>query len=419
MTFLPTLKTRIVVGFTIFGLILSITLAIAVYIGFHQVEDFIIRDAMRSEVAEMQDESAEPRTPTAVMRVYSAPLADLQEIPPHLRNLTRGYHRLSHEDRHYAVLVEERDDQRYVATYDEAQIVTREHYWIIGLAIGVVLSFAISTWAGYSLAGQVIRPVSALTADVHALESGHEVGGELQGYADDEIGSLARAFQNYRERFQALMDREREFASNVSHELRTPVTSINLAAEVLAEDPAMSEKQRYRLRRIRRAGNEMSEMINTFLLLSRHEDQTSEELADCNVNQIVHEIVDTQKVWIGDKPVTTRICEDGQLTVSAPHGVVAVLIGNVVRNAYRYTSQGFVSIRIAEDRVIVEDTGPGIDDHTRAHLFDRHAHGESSDHGTGLGLSIVKRLCERYGWRVEVRSTVGAGSRFDIIMRHA
>jgi len=160
-------------------------------------------------------------------------------------------------------------------------------------------------------------------------------------------------------------------------------------------------------------------MINTFLLLSRHEDQASEELADCDVNQIVHEIVDTQQVWIGDKPVTTRICEDGQLTVSAPHGVVAVLIGNVVRNAYRYTSQGFVSIRITEDRVIVEDTGPGIDDHTRAHLFRRHVHGESSDHGTGLGLSIVKRLCERYGWRVEVRSTVGAGSRFDIIMRHA
>lgn len=417
MTFLPTLKTRIVVGFIIFGLILSITLAIAVYIGFHQIEDFIIRDAMRSEVAEMQDESAEPRTPTAVMRVYSAPLADLQSIPAHLRDLPPGYHRLGYEDREYAVLVEERGDQRYVATYDEAQIVTREHYWVVGLAIGVVLSFAISTWAGYSLAGHVIRPVSSLTADVHALESGGEVGGELQGYANDEIGSLARAFQNYRERFQALMDREREFASNVSHELRTPVTSINLAAEVLAEDPTISEKQRYRLRRIRRAGNEMSEMINTFLLLSRHEDETREEFADCDVNQAVRESVETQRVWIGEKPVTTEIFEDGQLTVRAPHGVVAVLIGNVIRNAYRYTNQGFVSIRVTEDRVIVEDTGPGIDDQTQAHLFDRHVHGESSDHGTGLGLSIVKRLCERYGWRVEVRSTIGAGSRFDIIMR--
>jgi hypothetical protein len=51
------------------------------------------------------------------------------------------------------------------------------------------------------------------------------------------------------------------------------------------------------------------------------------------------------------------------------------------------------------------------------HVFDRHVHGESSDHGTGLGLSIVKRICERYGWRVEASSTVGTGSRFDIIMR--
>jgi signal transduction histidine kinase len=417
MKFLRTLKTRIVVGFIIYGLMLSVTLAVSVYVGFHKIEDLIIKDAMRSEIAQMQQASAEPRTPTAVMQVWTAPRLDLQTIPEYLRGLPPGYHRVSHGNRQYAVLVEEHGNKRYIARYDEAQIDTREQYWVVGLATGVLLAFVISMWAGYSLAGRVIRPVSALTADVRALESGREAGGELQGYADDEIGLLARAFQNYRERFQAMMEREREFAGNVSHELRTPVTSLNLAAEVLAQDPSLSEKQRFRLRRIRRAGHEMSEMINTFLLLSRHEDNTREQLTDCDVNETVREIVETQRVWIGDKSVTVDVIEDGQLTVMAPQGVVAVLIGNVVRNAFRYTSQGLVTIRITGDRVIVEDTGPGIDEDTMPKLFDRHVHGESSDHGTGLGLSIVKRICERYGWRVEAGSTVGAGSRFDIIMK--
>lgn len=416
MTFPRTLKTRIVVGFTIYGLVLSVTLAVAVYIGFHQIEDFVIRDAMRSEISQMQSEAVEREVPIAVTRIYSASLDNLIDIPVHLRNLAPGYHRLNFENRRYVVLVEDHGVKRYVAIYDEAQIIKREGYWLVGLAGGVALALAISLWAGYSLAGQVIRPVRNLTAEVQSLESGRDTGLTLQGYANDEIGSLARAFQSYRTRFQALMEREREFAANVSHELRTPVTSINLAAEVLAQDPTMSEKQRYRLTRIRRAGHEMSEMINTFLLLSRHEDQPGEDPSDCNVNRIVRDVVETQQVWIGEKPVSTRIIEDGQLTVRAPQGVVAVLIGNVVRNAYRYTSQGLVTIRLTADRVIVEDTGPGIDDDTRQHLFDRHVHGQTHDHGTGLGLSIVKRLCERFGWQVEVRSTVGAGSRFDIIM---
>jgi len=417
MTFLRTLKTRIVVGFIFYGLILSGTLAVATYVGLHKIEAFIIKDAMRSEIGQMQLASVETKSPASVMKVYVVPRQDPGALPSQLGSLPPGYHDISFENHQYAVLVEEHGDKRYVASYDEAQIARRERYWVVGLTFGVISALLVSIWAGFSLAGRVIRPVSALTADVHALESGHEVGGELQGYADDEIGSLAQAFRNYRARFQALMEREREFAGNVSHELRTPVTSINLAAEVLADDPAMTEKQRFRLRRIRRAGHEMSELINTFLLLSRHEDDASAELTDCDVNQIVHEVVETQRVWIGDKPVRTEIIDEGQLTVRAPQGVVEVLVGNVVRNAYRYTNQGHVRITIAEDRVIVEDTGPGIDDETLPHLFDRHVHGESSDHGTGLGLSIVRRLCERFGWRVEAGSTVGAGSRFDIVLR--
>jgi signal transduction histidine kinase len=290
---------------------------------------------------------------------------------------------------------------------------------VYSLIASVIIALVVSAWAGYSLAGKVIRPLRQLTAEVQDLESGRGQGGELQGYADDEIGSLATAFQNYRDRFQALMEREREFAGNVSHELRTPVTSINLAAEVLEQDSSMSERQRYRLSRIRRAGQEMSEMINTFLLLSRREDEAGTELTDCDVNRVARETVENQSVWVGEKPVSTRIIEDGQLTVRAPHGVIAVLIGNIVRNAYRYTKQGLVTVRITPDRVIVEDTGPGIDATTREHLFDRHVSGTERDHGSGLGLAIVKRLCERYGWRVEVNSTVGEGSRFDVIMRES
>jgi signal transduction histidine kinase len=417
MIFLRTLRTRIVVGFVVFGLFLSITLALGVYAGFHKIEDVVIRDAMRAELAQLQAGSTEQAAPISVMHIYSVPGPAAQSPPASLRELPPGFHRRSLDGHRYTVLVEDRGERRYIVTYDEAQILRRQRYGVLGLMVSVVLALLVSAWAGYSLAGQVIRPVRQLTTEVKELESGRAQGTELQGYANDEIGALATAFRNYRDRFRALMEREREFASNVSHELRTPVTSINLAAEVLEQDPSMSERQRYRLSRIRRAGQEMSEMINTFLLLSRHEDEGDVDFSDCDVNRIVRETIDNQSVWVGDKPVSTRVIEDDQLTVRAPQGVIAVLVGNVVRNAYRYTQQGSVTVRITADRVIVEDTGPGIDPETREHLFDRHVRGApSSDQGSGLGLAIVKRLCERYGWHVEVRSTPGEGSRFDIVM---
>jgi signal transduction histidine kinase len=419
MIFLRTLRTRIVVGFVVFGLFLSVALAVGVYAGLHKIEDFVIRDAMRAELTQAQTASGSRTTPIAVMQIYSSPGSETQAPPAELRNLSPGFHRRNLDDHQYRVLVEDRGEHRYIVTYDEAQILERESYWLFGLIASVILALIVSAWAGYSLAGKVIRPVRQLTAEVQDLESGRARDVRLEEYANDEIGSLATAFQNYRDRFQALMEREREFAGNVSHELRTPVTSINLAAEVLEQDSTMSERQRYRLSRIRRAGQEMSEMINTFLLLSRHEDEVDADLTDCDVNRTVRETVENQSVWIGDKPVSTRIIEDGQLTVRAPHGVIAVLIGNIVRNAYRYTNQGSVTVRITSDRVIVEDTGPGIDVATREHLFDRHVRGTERDQGSGLGLAIVKRLCERYGWRVEVSSTVGEGSRFDVIMNES
>lgn len=421
MTFPLTLRTRIAVGFVVFGSILSVTLAAIIYIGLHKIEDFIVKDAMQAEINlahASRRSTTERQTPIAAMTIYSTSRLNPGNLPAHLRTLAPGYHRLNHEGRQFIVLVDDRAELRYVISYDETPYVRRSRFWLIGLIGAVLLALAISMWAGYSLAGRVIRPVTRLTADIRALESNPEAALDLTGYGDDEVGSLSRAFQDYRDRFKSLMDREREFASNVSHELRTPVTSINLAVEVLAEDATISEKQRFRLQRIRRAGREMSEMINTFLLLSRYEVAGDAELADCDVNLTVREILEDQSVWIGDKPVSTQVMEDAQLTVRAPHGVVAVLIGNVVRNAYRYTMRGLITVRITEDRVIVEDTGPGIDSQTQAHLFDRHVRGASGDHGTGLGLSIVKRLCERYGWRVEVTSTVGKGSRFDVVMRH-
>jgi signal transduction histidine kinase len=79
--------------------------------------------------------------------------------------------------------------------------------------------------------------------------------------------------------------------------------------------------------------------------------------------------------------------------------------GNLVGNAVKYTPSGEVVVRLLPGAVEVADTGPGLSAEDAARLFERGYRGTHAEHsqGGGIGLSIVRRLCELYGWSVQVR----------------
>ena len=99
--------------------------------------------------------------------------------------------------------------------------------------------------------------------------------------------------------------------------------------------------------------------------------------------------------------------------VNAPCGMVASVLNNLVVNALNHAGCGEVSVRLEAGRVIVRDTGSGIAPGDLAHVFERRYHGARTG-GLGLGLYIVKRICDRLGWTIAVRSAPGAGTCVEI-----
>jgi signal transduction histidine kinase len=219
-------------------------------------------------------------------------------------------------------------------------------------------------------------------------------------FANDEVGQLAAALDDYSTRLTEMVQRDREFNADVSHELRTPLAVIASTTELLQGAPDLSDKLRERLRRIERAVRQCTELIDALLLLSRRERQAPTDGESTDVARVVEQVVDAQRPHVANKPVDVRVLVEEPLAAAAPSSVVAVALSNLIGNAFKYTAAGEVIVTVGHGRVTVEDTGPGFAAEDAERLFERGVRGTTIGKGGGLGLAIVRRLCDLYGWKV-------------------
>ncbi len=206
----------------------------------------------------------------------------------------------------------------------------------------------------------------------------------------------------------------------VSHDLRNPVSTVAAAAELIQDLPLTEERRAEHLDIIRRSADRMSRLIDDLLDVARLDAGHLEvEPSPEPVGDLIQEAVALSSHLAGQAGVSVRACGDqGVPRVMADRERVLQVLANLIGNALQVTpAGGEITIRaLAEqDRVVVSvtDTGPGIPEESRAHLFDRFWRGGSSGgKGAGLGLAIVKGLVEAHAGEVWVESGEGEGSTF-------
>ncbi|HET6783987.1 MAG TPA: HAMP domain-containing sensor histidine kinase, partial [Pseudoxanthomonas sp.] len=231
-----------------------------------------------------------------------------------------------------------------------------------------------------------------------------------------EARQLASALHGLAHRVSAHVARERDFTRDASHELRTPLTVIRVAS-----DMAMTEESSPRvtrsLQRIQRAGRDMEAVIDAFLILAR-ENEVEPQSEDFELADIVLDEADTARALLVGKHVDLEVTCNAKPRLHAPPRVMQVVISNLLRNACAYTDRGRIDVILEQDRVIVRDTGIGMSGDSMARAFEPFYRADPSrPQGTGLGLSIVRRLCDRFGWKIELESTMGAGTTATIRFR--
>jgi len=223
-------------------------------------------------------------------------------------------------------------------------------------------------------------------------------------------------------RYQEL---RKEFVANVSHELRTPLTVIKGFIETLSDgalhDP---EKGPQYLATIQKHADQLSNVVNDLLELSRLESQSDLPRRSIELPTIVQRAVDLLVPAAQKKRQNLSVEVDAYLPrVSGNADYLERAVANLVDNAIKYTpDSGAIQVSVHSDNghVVVEvtDTGIGIPEDDLPRIFERFYRVDRSRSremgGTGLGLSIVKHVAQTHGGAIDVASTPGKGTVFKL-----
>ena len=217
-----------------------------------------------------------------------------------------------------------------------------------------------------------------------------------------------------------------EFMSFASHEIRNPLTAMRGYASMIAagEFGEVKPEVKKAAQRIMITGQDVVSLIAQFLDKSKMElGELKYEKIPFDVNEAIREVAEGFQLSAQDKGLQLKVQTGSQrLVVEGDAGRIKSVIGNLIDNAIKYTKQGSVAISTERHgeavRIVLEDTGDGIPDYVKPHLFKKFTRADARKRnlaGTGLGLYLAKQFVEAHDGRIWLESEgEGKGTTFII-----
>ena len=238
-----------------------------------------------------------------------------------------------------------------------------------------------------------------------------------------EVREIYSGFNLMTSELNAIEILQTDFVSNVSHEFKTPINAIEGYSMLLQDNENLSEEQKQYVDKIIFNTKRLSTLVGSILLLSKIENQsipinrTSYRLDE----QIRQSIVALEPAW-SQKDIEFDV-EMDSIEYTGNENMMHHVWDNLIGNAVKFNPEcGIVRIRLSKrsEGVVftVEDSGPGISDEAKKHIFDKFYQGDSShkDEGNGLGLALVKKILAASDGEISAENLDGGGCRFTVIL---
>ncbi|RVU34588.1 hypothetical protein EOI86_17130 [Hwanghaeella grinnelliae] len=222
-----------------------------------------------------------------------------------------------------------------------------------------------------------------------------------------------------------------QFLANMSHELRTPLNAIIGYSEFakINLDHVPPEKLHEYLGHVHGAGTHLLDLVNSILDLSRmHAGRMPVDYEEVDLNELVADVAQSlESACTKNRVDLTLDLDRDQCRIVTDRLKIKQVLFNLLGNAVKFTTDGSVRVESRWDSpeedlltISVHDTGIGIDPLALPTIFENFTQAETHlsrrFDGSGLGLSIVRETCELLGWTVSVKSEVGSGSCFTLVL---
>ncbi|MBR6217920.1 MAG: HAMP domain-containing histidine kinase [Eubacterium sp.] len=237
----------------------------------------------------------------------------------------------------------------------------------------------------------------------------------------DYLDVMINDFNKMTEELGSIETLRVDFFSNVSHEIKTPIAVIQNAAEILKKGGLSEERRQEYIATITDASKRLNTLITNILKLNKLERQTivpnPTEFDLCD--QLVQSALLYESVWEEKEIEFEADISDERKIITADSDLLPLVWNNLLSNAFKFTEKGgTVTLREYTDKgriyVTVEDTGCGISEEAKKHIYDKFYQADTSHstEGNGLGLALALRVLQLSGGTIEVESEVNKGTKF-------
>lgn len=289
------------------------------------------------------------------------------------------------------------------------------------MLLGIPLALLLAGLGGLGIGRRSLQPLADMAAQAEATGVQTADTRLIAPNPDDELGTLARAFNGLLERLARSLRAQRTFMAEASHQLRTPVSIVRTTAQVtLGREGRTEAEYREALALVATQAGRLTRMVDDMFMLALA-DAESRPLQPVPVylDELVDGVVDEARLLAATRRVELRSESSGETPfVGDPH-LLRQLLLNLLDNALRLTpAGGSVIVSLRRDAtavtVAVSDTGPGVARGREADIFERFVRLDAAggEGGAGLGLPIARWIAEAHGGTLILESTTPSGSRF-------
>ena len=279
------------------------------------------------------------------------------------------------------------------------------------LAITLTSALVITIFLSLLLSKQIIKPLKNLTEALNKYSQNITKPLSLKPLklsGPDEINTLVAAYNTLIKELKKYHKAKQKFVEDINHDLKTSLTYTRLLIEQASFSKASAQKQALEaaLHQIDKTV-ELFDRLKTIALAGA----VSLKPKKIKLAKFIKEKIKPYRA-LAQAPIKTDIPQTA--IIKADPFFFSQLFDNLIKNAIEHTKEGQISVVYKQGKLIVADTGEGIDPKLIKEIFKR---GVTTKKGhVGLGLAIVKSICDLHGWKLKISSAPQKGTKVKILI---